>query len=142
MKKLGLILISIICAAVLVAVGWWFGFQQRLITEAYAVPMVDKQLTEAARLTRLIDNLDSGKVEDAKYLLASQLDGNIITIDALLDYTDARTHEQANKLFTGIQEYRAKHPSSYTGYLAAYTSTEVEAKIASILKRSKQEQTK
>jgi hypothetical protein len=140
MKKLAIILISIVATAVLVAVGWWFGFQQRLLTEAYAVPLVEKQITEAAMLTRLIDNLDSGRLEDTKHLLALQLDGHILTIDSLLDYTDARTRESALKIFTGIVEYRAKNPASYTGHLAQ-AGGEVDAKIASILRRAK-EQTK
>ena len=141
MKKLALILISIVAAAALVAVGWWFGFQQRLLTEAFAVPMVDKQITETTMTFSLLRQLDSGEIDDAKHMLRLRLDGNILTVDGLMDYTDARTRETARKIFSHIAEYRAAHPYSYTGSLAQ-TDAEVDAKIASIIQKAKQEQTK
>jgi len=141
MKKLAIILISVIAAAVLVAVGWWFGFQQRLLTEAYAVPTVDKHITETTMTFSLLRQLDSSQIEDAKHMLRLRLDGDILTVDGLMDYTDARTRETARKIFTTIAEYRAAHPHSYTGSLAQ-TDAEVDAKIASILQKAKQEHTK
>jgi len=141
MKKLAIILISIVAAAALVAVGWWFGFQQRFLTEAYAVPTVDKQITETAMTFSMLRQLDSGKIEDAKHMLRMQLDGGILTVDGLMDYTDARTRQTARKIFASIAEYRTAHPHSYTGSLAQ-TDAEVDAKIASILQKARQEQTK
>ncbi len=141
MKKLASILISIVAAAVLVAVGWWFGFGQRLLTEAYAVATVDKHITETTKTFSMLRQLDSGEIEDAKHMLRLQLDGDILTVDWLMDYTDTRTREMARKIFSRIAEYRAKHPNGYTGILA-HTDAEVDAKIASILRKAKQEQTK
>jgi hypothetical protein len=141
MKKLAIILISIVAVAALVAVGWWFGFQQRFLTEAYAVPMVDKQITETTMTFSMLRQLDSGEIADARHMLRLRLDGNILTVDGLMDYTDARTRETARKIFAHIAEYRAQHPYSYTGSLAQ-TDAQVDAKIASILQKSKQEQTK
>ena len=141
MKKLAVILISVVAAAALVAVGWWFGFQQRLLTEAFAVPTVDKHITETTMTFSMLRQLDSGEIDDAKHMLKLQLDGNILLIDGLMDYTDERTRETARKVFARIAEHRAAHPQSYTGELA-HTDAEVDAKIASILQRAKQETTK
>jgi hypothetical protein len=141
MKKLAIILITILTAAVLIAAGWWFGFQQRLLTEAYAVPTVDKHITDTTMTFSLLRQLDSSQIEDAKHMLRLRLDSDILTVDGLMDYTDARTRETARKIFTAIAEYRAAHPHSYTGSLAQ-TDAEVDAKIASILQKAKQEHTK
>ena len=81
MKKLAVILISIVAVAALVAVGWWFGFQQRLLTEAFAVPTVDKHITEATMTFSMLRQLDSGEIEDAKHMLRLRLDGDILTIE-------------------------------------------------------------
>ncbi len=141
MKKLAVILISIVAVAALVAVGWWFGFQQRLLTEAFAVPTVDKHITEATMTFSMLRQLDSGEIEDAKHMLRLRLDGDILTIDGLMDYTDARTRETARKVFARIAEYRAEHTNIYTGSLAQ-TDAEVDTKIASILRKAKEEQSK
>lgn len=141
MKKLATILISVVAAAVLVAVGWWFGFQQRLLTEACAAPTVDKHITEATMTFSLLRQLDSGQIADAKHMLRLRLDGDILTVDGLMDYTDASTRETARKIFSSIAEYRATHPYSYTGTLPQ-PGSDVDAKIASILQKAKQEQTK
>jgi len=138
MKKLAISLISIVVAAALVAVGWWFGFQQRSLTEAYAVPVVDRHIAETAMTLSLLRQLESGRIADANHMLRLRLDGDILTVDGLMDYTDARTRETARKIFATIAEFRATHPSSYTGSLAQ-TDAEVDAKIASILKRAQQE---
>jgi hypothetical protein len=58
-----------------------------------------------------------------------------------MDYTDGRTRETARKVFAKIAEYRAAHPYSYTGTLAQ-AGAEVDARIASILEKAKQVQTK
>jgi hypothetical protein len=141
MRKLTIILISVVAAAVLVAVGLWFGFQQRLLTEAYAVPTADKHITDTTMTFSMLRQLDSGLIEDAKHMLRLRLDGDILTVDGLMDYTDTRTRETARKIFSHIVEYRAQHPNSYTGSLA-HTDAEVDAKIASILQKAKQDQPK
>jgi len=141
MRKLAVILISIVAAALLVAVGWVVGFQQRFLTESFAVPTVDKQITETAMTFSMLQQLDSGDIQDAKQMLGIQLDGSILTIDSLMDYTDARTRDLARKVFIRIGEYRSKHPNNYTGSLAK-TDTEVDAKVASILQKAKQQQAK
>src|SRR5262245_36677776 len=141
MQKLVIILISIAAAAALIAVGWWCGFQHRLLTEAYAVPTVDRHITETTMTFSLLRQLDSGQIADAKHMLRLRLDGNILTVDGLMDYTDGRTRETARKIFETIAEYRAAHPYSYTGTLAQ-TDAAVDARIASILQKAKQEETK
>lgn len=141
MKKLALVIISILAAAILVAAGWWFGFQQRMLTEAYAIPTIDKHLTEASMKALILHQMDSGRLDDARRMIQLQLDGEILVVDSLIDDADARSRDLAQKVFARIAAYRTGHSASYTGSLAR-SSTEVDAKIADILRRAKQEQAK
>src|SRR5688572_16456682 len=118
MKKFALIFGTILVAAALVAAGWYLGYDRRVLTEAYAIPVVDKHLTEAAVTALVIHHLDSARTDDARHMLRLQLDGQIVAIDALLDTSDARSRDLASKVFARIAHYRSEHPSSYTGQLA------------------------
>ncbi|PYJ84561.1 MAG: hypothetical protein DME22_12335 [Verrucomicrobia bacterium] len=136
MKKFALILGTVLVAAALVAAGWYVGYDRRVLTEAYAIPTIDKHLTEAGVTAMLIHQLDSARTDDARHMLRLQLDGQILAIDALLDASDARSRELAGKVFARIAQYRAEHPSSYTGQFDA----DVSAKIDAILRRAKESQ--
>lgn len=141
MKKLAFILGVLFLAAGLVAVGWWLGFRERYLTEAYAIPVVDKHLTECSTTAMLIEQIDSGRIADARHFLRLQLDGDILTVDSLLDSSDARTRDLAQKVFARIERYRAEHPDSQTGQVVQ-SSADVDAKIEDILRRARGEQTK
>lgn len=138
MKKLGLILGVVILTAGLVVGGWFLGLQQRVLTEAYAIPTVDKHITEAMVKAMLIHQIDSGRIDDARHHLLLQVEGHILTVDALLDYSDARSRELARKVFSRIAHYRAEHPNSYTQRLA-HPDPDVMAKINSILSKASSE---
>ena len=139
MKKFALILGTVLVAAALVAAGWYVGYDRRVLTEAYAIPTIDKHLTEAGVTAMLIHQLDSARTDDARHMLRLQLDGQILAIDALLDTSDARSRELAAKVFARIAQYRAEYPSSYTGQLAQ-VDADVSAKIDAILRRAKESQ--
>ena len=130
------ILVAIAGAAVLVAVGWWLGSQHRFLTDALSVATVDKELADMTWMNRVLLHLDSGRVPEAKDLLALRLEGEILSVDSMLDYTDARTHAFALKVFRSISEVRDKNPANYMGPLARTDAT-INARIDSILERAK-----
>jgi len=140
MKKFASILGLWLLAVGLVVVGWWLGFRERLLSEAYAIPVVDKHLTDASKTAMLIEQIDSGRIADARHFLQLQLDGDILTVHTLLGSSDARTRDLAQKVFARIARYRAENPVSYTGQLSQ-SSADVDAKIAEILQAARQEQT-
>jgi hypothetical protein len=132
---------TILVAAALVAIGWWFGARQRVLNELFTVTVVDKQITEAVTTSLLLNNIDSGALDDARSTLKLQLDGNILFIDLLLPDCDERTRDLAQKVFARIGQYRAEHPATYSGKFPAQDAA-VEAKINSILDRARKQQHK
>jgi hypothetical protein len=139
MKKLAFIVGIVLIAAALVTAGWYVGYAQRVFfTEAYAIPTTDKHLTDVAITAMILNQIDSGRLDDARHYLQLRLEGEILSVDSLLDSSDARTHELARKVFVKIGQYRSEHPSSYTGEMA-HPDADVMAKIDSILKRSSEE---
>jgi hypothetical protein len=84
-------------------------FKNDLYTDSLAITTLDKQLSDAAMKEGLIEQIDSGKTNDARYMLSTELDGDILTINSMLDYSDARSHDLARKIFTRIGNYRAEH---------------------------------
>jgi hypothetical protein len=136
MKKFAFIIGIILVAAVLITIGWVFGFQERFYTDSLAITTLDKQLSDAAMKEALIEQIDSGKTNDARYMISIELDGDILIINSLLDYSDTRSEDLAHKIFTRIGSYRAERPVTYAGYLAQNSDTNITAVIDSILKRT------
>ncbi len=137
MKKFAFILGLVLVAAALVAAGWWLGFRERYLTEAYAITTLDKQITDASIKAVLLHQIDSGHPDEARKMLRLELDGDILMIDSLMDYSDARSRDLASKVFERIAAYRAEYPANYTNGMP-----EVDAKIAEILRRASQGQSK
>ena len=137
MKKFAFILGLVLIAAALVAAGWWLGFRERYLTEAYTITTLDKQITDASIKSLLLHQIDSGHPDEARKMLRLELDGDILMIDSLMDYSDARSRDLASKVFARIAAYRAEYPTNYTAQMP-----EVDAKIAEILRRATQEQSK
>ncbi|MEK7708027.1 MAG: hypothetical protein AAB380_08545 [Verrucomicrobiota bacterium] len=131
MKKFAFIFGLVLLAAILVAAGFWFGFSQRFMTDAWSSTVVDKSLTDATVKALILHHLDSGKIDDARHLLQTQLDGDILLVDSLLDYSDARSRELAGKIFARIAAYRAEYPSNYVTKMP-----EIDTRVDSILKRA------
>jgi hypothetical protein len=139
MKKIALVIGTIVVAAALVTAGWLFGSRQRCFNEVFAVTTIDKQITDAVSTAMLLHHIDSGELDDARYSLRLKLDANILFIDSLLADCDARTRDLAQKVFARIAQYRAEHPSTYTGKFPAQDAA-VEAKISSILNHAQKQQ--
>ena len=80
MKKFAFIFGIVLVAAILVAAGYWLGFGQRFMIDAYSSTALDKALGDAAIRARLLHSMDLGHYDEARGLLRSQLDGDIISI--------------------------------------------------------------
>jgi hypothetical protein len=140
MKKFAFILGLVLIAAALVAVGWWLGFRERYLTEAYSVTTLDKYLTDAGTKAMLLHEMDVGRPDDVRRvreMLRLELDGDILMVDSLLDSSDARSRDLARKVFARIAAYRAEYPTNYPS-----TLPEADAKIAEILRRATEGQSK
>ena len=69
MKKFAFILGLVLVVAALVAAGWWLGFRERYLTEAYAITTLDKQITDASIKAVLLHQIDSGHPDEARKML-------------------------------------------------------------------------
>ncbi len=136
MKKFAFIVGIVLLASILVAGGFWAGFVHRYMTDAYSVTALDKSLTDASVHAMLLHDLDSGRVDNARRLLRSELDGNIVSIWALGDYSDPRSRKMATNVLARIAAFRAEYPSIYTN---REDSAEIDAKIASILEQARKQ---
>jgi len=139
MKRFAFVLALFAVAAALVAVGRWLGLRERILTEAYSITTFDKHLTEASMKALILQRLDSGHLDDARQLLQSQLNGEILMVDSLIGDVDKRSRDLAQKVFARIASYQAEHPSSPTGNEPEWRSA-INAKIADILRRAEAEQ--
>jgi len=141
MKKFAFIFGIVLIAAILVGAGFWLGFAQHFMTEAYSVTALDKSLTDASIKAMILHDLDSGQIERARSLLRSQLDGDIITIWAFGDYSDPRSRKMATNVLARIAAFRAEYSSIYTNRTSG-DEVDIDAKIASILEQARKEKTK
>ena len=139
MKKIALVIGTIVVAVALVAVGWLLAASQRVFGHMFSVTAVDKEITEAFSTSALLNDIDSGRLDDARYSLRLTLDGNILFIDSMHPDCDDRTRSLAQKMFAGIAQQRTEHPATYTGKFPAQDAA-VEAKIASILDHAQKQQ--
>ena len=102
---------------------------------------MDKALTDASIRARILHHLDSGHVDDARRLLRSRLDSDIITIWAFADYSDARSRKMATNILARIAAFRAEFPSGYTNRLSD-DEAQIDSMIASILEQARKAETK
>ena len=140
MKKFAFIFGIVLMAALLVGAGYWLGFDQRSMTEAYYTTVLEKSLVNAGINARVLQDLDSGQIDRARRLLRTQLDGEITIIWAFGDYSEARSRKLATNVLAGIATYRAKSASVYTNRTSEYEA-EMDARIASMLEQARKQQT-
>jgi hypothetical protein len=136
MKKLAFVSGILLIGAILVAAGYWLGFGQRFATEMFSITALDNALTAASSRAMILHELDSGHVDDARSFLRTELDGDILTIWAMGDYSDSRNRKMATNLLNRIASYRAEYPSNYTNRNSG-DEAQIDAKIASILEEAK-----
>ena len=141
MKKFAFIFGIVLVAAILVAAGYRLGFGQRFMVDAYSSTALDKALGDAAIRARILHSMDLGHYDEARGLLRSQLDSDVMSIWAFGDYTDARSRKMATNVLAGIAVFRAEYPSNYV-YRTSGEMVDVDAKIASILDQARKAETR
>ena len=162
MKKSGFIYASVALAIGMLALGWFLGRQTTLSSarllagELFSVQIFNHAYTDVTITQAAIENLNAGRIEDAKQILRAHQDGNIVALDSvpgsppltigemqtLLDLSAKSESQkgskrtQANRLLTQIARYRTEHPWTYNGTLPHETNTEVLAQLDTILRRA------
>ena len=165
MKKLTYLVIAV----ALVALGWFIGRraadrtqaapkpdQTSVASEVLKAQMFNHAFTEVTLSETVIEQLDSGRVDDAKQMLRTHQDGCIFALENSLDSTTISAQdmaalrdlnasiqsshgsrrETADRILARVARYREDHPWAYKGALPHSSDPEVEAKLASLLKRA------
>ena len=141
MKKLAFIVGIVLLAAILVVVGYWVGSAHGFMRDLYSSTVLDRALTDASIQARILHNLDSGHIDDARRLVRSRLDSDITTIWAFNEYSDARSRKMATNVLAGIAAFRAEFAAIYTNRTND-SEVQIDAMIASILEEARKAETK
>jgi hypothetical protein len=146
----------------MMALGWFLGRQTTLSSahvlagELFSVQIFNHAYTDVTTTQAVIEQLNAGRIEEARQILRSHQDGNIIALDsvpgspplrvgemqALLDLNvknespKGSMRTQANKLLERVARFRIEHPWRYNGTLPQETNAEVLATLDTILKRA------
>jgi hypothetical protein len=153
MKQFMLVLV-----VALLAFGLGWGLRGRKTAAAASdllnIQMFNHAFTDVALDETVVEEIDSGKIDDAKHMLRLNQDGNILQLDTLVASERMSEEEiaalrdfnaqmqssyggmrkMADKSLARVARHRAEHPWNYTGSLPASTNAEAGAKIDSILK--------
>jgi hypothetical protein len=167
MKQFGYIVLVLFTVAALVALGWFCGRRtadktsgDTVSSEVLKMHMFNTAYTEVTFTEAVIEQLDSGRIDDARQMLRVHLDGDILGLDSIpespaispgdmvalrdlnasIQSSHGSMRESANRILARVARHRADHPWTYTGDLPHSTNAEVEAKLDSILKRASESQ--
>ncbi len=167
MKESRLIPIVVALLAIaLLALGWFLGSKKTLSSahvlagELFSVQIFNHAYTDVTITQAVIEQLNSGRIEDARQMLRAHQDANITALDsvpgsppltlaemqALLDLnvkmesTKGSMRAQANRLIAQVARFRIEHPWTYNGTLPQETNAEVLANLDTILKRATRSQ--
>jgi hypothetical protein len=120
-----------------------------------------RSFTTMVTTESVIEMLDSGRIEEAKHSLRLAQDGAILALDisvestnlqpkeitALRDFvataqpsSQSSMRESANRALARVARHRSDHPWIYKGNQTNVDMAEVDAKVASILKRASESQ--
>ena len=96
---------------------------------------LSRELVEAIQTQHYLEFLDNGVPEKARQSLNLRMDGHILTVASLSEYTGSeKDRETANKFLRRVAEHRKKHKPTYPDGISSGEMREVEAMIAEILK--------
>ena len=135
MKILAIILFVVILAAGLFAAGWQFGYRQKAVIGAYAVPLFDRRLGDAAGKAEVLHLMDLGHYSDARYIIQGQFNLDILEVTSLERDADIRRQEFARRICAKILAYRNEYPSNYVSD-PALGQAWIEGQVDSYLKKS------
>jgi hypothetical protein len=135
MKTLAIILITVIVAGGLFAVGWRFGYHQHKDIRAYAIPLVDRRLGDAASKAEILHLMDLGHYSDARYIVQGQFNMDILEVDSLESDSDIHRQDLARRICAKILDYRSAYPSNYVSD-PAFGQAWIEGRVDSYLKKA------
>jgi hypothetical protein len=164
MKKSTFIICALTIVIGLFFLGWFLGRQSaiKLASDVLEAQMFDAAYSQLADSEVVIEEIDSGRIEDAKNMIYLNMNGNIFGLNNLLESTNSKlsfpamkilfkmdegnrsaygSHQDtSDKLLARVAKYRAEHPWTYAGTMPHSTNTELEAKLDSILNRASESQ--
>ena len=138
MKILAIILLVVILAAGLFAVGWRLGYRQKADIGAYAVPLFDRRLGDAASKAEILHLMDLGHYSDARYIVRGQFNMDILELDSLERDSDIRRQEFARRICAKIVTFRSEYPSNYVSS-PGLGQEWIEGQVDSYLKKAAEE---
>ena len=86
MKSIGRTIAILITGAVLLGAGYWVGTTHGLLSRMWASSAVSQSTTRAAMLSTQLGQINDGKIDELRNFLNTQLDGEIVTLDMLIDW--------------------------------------------------------
>ena len=89
LKTAGLTLIAII----LFGVGYWAGTATSFFRHMWVGSAVSQSATKAAILSMRLVQINQGKIDDVKNHLNIELDGEVLTLEALIDWKHPNDHD-------------------------------------------------
>lgn len=144
--------------------GWRAGQKSanHLASDVLAMIMFDHAYSQIINNEVAIEQIDSGRIEDAKNTIYLNTDANILALNNVLESTnseitllsmkillkmnqDTRTYygsaqQTSNKMLARVAKYRTEHPWKYPGKMPTTSDKDVEAKLAAILKQASESQ--
>lgn len=164
MKKLLPVLIAFLVIIGTFFLGWHFGQNSttKLAGELINAQMFGNDYSQILQDELLVEQIDSKRLDAAKSLIYSRLDGNILSINGQLETTNSEIsvpalkilllmesdiqskygskEQRANLILARVAKYRSEHPLKYSDNSAVPNDQAIDAKIASILKNASEYQ--
>jgi hypothetical protein len=160
MKKLRFVSLFIVAVAGIFLLGWYLGQKSatKLAGEFINAQMFGNSHSEILTDQITLQQIDTGRLEEAKQSINLRLDGNILALNNQVEMTDTEipffalkilvqmandterkygSKEQlANKVIARVAKYRTEHSWKYSGTNTVVMDAGVEAKLATILKKA------
>lgn len=164
MKNTKFFLLGLFTAGGLFFTGWHLGQQSanKLPSDVVKMLMFDTAYSQIAHDEVILEQIDSGRIEDAKTMVCLNLSGNIFGLNNVVEETnsnisfitmklllkmdqDSKNHngsarDTSNRILARVAKYRAEHPWKSTKKTPEPDDAEIEAKLTAILKQASESQ--
>jgi hypothetical protein len=134
MKTLTVFVFVVILGAGLFSAGWRFGYRQKANIGAYAVPLIDRRLADAASKAEILHLMDAGHYSDARSIIRGQFNLSVLEVMGLEADWDETRVDAARKLCAKMVAYRNEYPSNYVSD-PSLGQTWVDEQVDSYLRR-------
>lgn len=122
--------VSLLILSAGVAIGAFKGMEWGMFYSFSEESFISEAVSDIVFNQSILEDLDSGNIEDAKTTLNSQIDGAILSLGLIVDEVEeSKTHQGALRYLKKVAEYRSKHPSKHK-------SEEIDKRIKKILRNA------